>query len=88
MTLIMNTTEIESALVYFENTYRDLCRRVELPEKTCEGRTCHALQIGKGGDRRKLAVRIIGGVHEREWGGQDFVVSPPARICTRQRPAT
>jgi murein tripeptide amidase MpaA len=75
MPLIMNTTEVESALVYFENTYRDLCRRIELPEKTCEGRTCHALQIGKDHDLRKPAILVIGGVHAREWGGPDIVVN-------------
>jgi murein tripeptide amidase MpaA len=75
MPLIMNTTEVESALVYFENTYRDLCRRIELPHKTYEKRSCYALQIGKDHDRRKPAILVIGGVHAREWGGPDIVVN-------------
>jgi murein tripeptide amidase MpaA len=75
MTLIMNTTEIASALVYFEDTFGNLSRRIELPEKTCEGRTCYALRIAKDGNRDKLPVLIIGGVHAREWGGPDIVVN-------------
>ena len=71
----MNTTEIDSALVNFQATYPDLCQRIELPEKTSEGRTCHALRIAKNHSRDKLAVLIIGGVHAREWGGPDIVVN-------------
>src|SRR5258708_11752708 len=75
MSIIMNTTEIESALVNFQATYPDLCQRIALPEKTCEGRTCHALRIAKSYSRDRLAVLIIGGVHAREWGGPDIVVN-------------
>ena len=45
MAKIMNTTEIESAVAGFQNTYPDLCLRMELPETTYEGRTCHALRM-------------------------------------------
>src|SRR5580704_15437921 len=75
MALIMNTTEIESALVYFETTYPGLCRRVRLPEQTYEKRPCHALQLSKGRSGGKPAILIIGGVHAREWGGPDILVN-------------
>src|ERR1700730_6628962 len=75
MSIIMNTTEIDSALVNFQATYPDLCQRIELPEKTFEGRTCHALRIAKNHSRDKSAVLIIGGGHGREWGGPDIVVN-------------
>jgi murein tripeptide amidase MpaA len=71
----MNTTEIESALIYFETTYRQLCERIKLPEETCEGRSCHALRIGKHPSAEQLAVLIIGGVHAREWGGPDIIIN-------------
>jgi murein tripeptide amidase MpaA len=75
MALIMNTTEIESALVNFEMNYPTLCQRVALPEKTHEGRSCHALRIAKNYDPERPAVLILGGVHAREWGGPDIVVN-------------
>lgn len=75
MALIMNTTEIASALVYFEATHPELCRRIKLPEKTYEGKVCHALHIGKGRSGSKPAILIIGGVHAREWGGPDILVN-------------
>jgi len=75
MAKIMNTTEIESALVNFANTYADLCKSIVLPEHTHENRACHALSIGKQVTRETPAVLIIGGVHAREWGGPDIVVN-------------
>jgi murein tripeptide amidase MpaA len=75
MAKIMNTTEIESALTNFGTVYPDLCQRIELPEHTHEGRTCHALRIAKSFDRSKPAALVIGGVHAREWGGPDIVVN-------------
>jgi hypothetical protein len=75
MPLIMNTTEIESALVNLEAQYPDLCGRIELPERTFEQRTCHALRIATDDNPDKLTVLIIGGVHAREWGGPDIVVN-------------
>src|SRR5882762_9175157 len=75
MAKIMNTAEIESALVHFVTSYPELCQRVELPEQTHEGRTCHALRIAKGYDKSKPAALIIGGVHAREWGGPDIVIN-------------
>src|SRR5260370_34166801 len=72
---ILNTTEIASALINFEATYPELCRRLQLPKKTYEGRVCHALQIAKGHAQHKPVVLIIAGVHAREWGGPDIVVN-------------
>lgn len=75
MGAIMSTTEVESALVFFETTYPTLCHRVELPNKTIENRTCHALHMGLPNAPGHPAGLIIGGVHAREWAGPDIVVS-------------
>ena len=66
MAKIMNTAEIESAITGFQNTYPDLCLRLELPEATYEGRTCHALRIGKSYGADKPAILILGGVPKSE----------------------
>lgn len=70
---IMNVHEIASALAYFSSTFPDLCRTIELPEKTHENRTSHALRIGKQEDAP--TVLVTGGMHAREWGGPDIVVN-------------
>ena len=75
MGAIMTTAEVESALVFFETTYPALCHRVELPNKTIENRTCHALHMGLPNAPGHPAGLIIGGVHAREWAGPDIVVS-------------
>jgi len=75
MGAIMTTAEVESALIFFETTYPALCRRVELPNKTIENRTCHALHMGLPNAPGHPAGLIIGGVHAREWAGPDIVVS-------------
>jgi murein tripeptide amidase MpaA len=75
MAVLMNVTEIESALVFIESTYPSLCTRVALPEKTFENRTCHALVLGQKTFLPRPATLIIGGVHAREWGGPDIVVN-------------
>jgi murein tripeptide amidase MpaA len=75
MAKIMSTAEVESALVFFETTYPALCHRVELPNKTIESRTCHALHMGLPNTPDHPAGLVIGGVHAREWGGPDLVVN-------------
>jgi hypothetical protein len=75
MPSIMNTTEIESALVNLQATHPELCHLIALPEKTFEGRACHALRIAKDYRKEKPGILILGGVHAREWGGPDIVVN-------------
>lgn len=75
MAKIMNTTEIESALVFLENTYPNLCKRIALPEQTYEGRAGHALRLGRAVSAEIPSVLIVGGVHAREWGGPDIVIN-------------
>jgi murein tripeptide amidase MpaA len=75
MGAIMTTAEVESALSFYETTYPTLCNRIELPNKTIENRTCHALRMGLPNAPGNPAGLVIGGVHAREWAGPDIVVS-------------
>ena len=75
MATLMSTAEIESALGFFETTYPKLCQRIALPNTSVEGRTCHALHMGLPNAAGHPAALVIGGVHAREWGGPDIVVS-------------
>ena len=85
MAKIMNTTEIESGLVFLERTYPDLCERIAVPEKTYEGRAAHALRIGRATSQDVPAVLVIGGVHAREWGGPDIVINFAADVLRAGR---
>jgi len=71
---LLTLPEINSALIYYERQYANLCHRIELPEKTYENRTSYALQMGLPNARSNRASLILGGVHAREWGGSDIVV--------------
>ena len=72
MALIMNTAEIESALVNFEMNYPTLCQRVALPEKTHEGRSCHALRIAKNREPG-LEILVAAAIGIRSSAGDDRV---------------
>jgi murein tripeptide amidase MpaA len=72
---LLTLPEINSALVHYEQHYPSLCHRIELPNKTYENRTSYALHMGLPNARSNRASLIVGGVHAREWGGPDIVVS-------------
>ncbi len=74
MAKILNTAEIESALLFLENAYPNVCKRIALPEPTHEGRSVHALRVGLDISPGVPGALVIGGVHAREWGGPDIVV--------------
>ncbi len=71
----LNVTEVESALSALAATYPALTDLITLPNKTYEGRICHALRIGIGSVAGKDAILFIGGVHAREWGSSDICIN-------------
>jgi murein tripeptide amidase MpaA len=71
----LNVQEIESALINLTSAYPNLCELITLPLRTHEGRTCHALRIGKKPKNECDNILIIGGVHAREWGSCEICVS-------------
>ncbi|MFG3052483.1 M14 family metallopeptidase [Kitasatospora sp. NPDC048239] len=70
----LNTTEVESATVGLAAAFPQLTGLIELPERSVEGRTCHALRIGAESLAPKDDVVLIGGVHAREWGSCEILV--------------
>jgi murein tripeptide amidase MpaA len=66
--------EVESAIATLADTYPNTCQLIELPNRTIEGRVCHALNVGKGLDNAsKPAALFTGAAHAREWGDQRYV---------------
>ncbi len=71
----LNVEEVEEALLTLSTTYDDISSIIELPNKSIEGRTIHALILGKNMENRKhKAILFTGSVHAREWGGSDICV--------------
>lgn len=72
----LNVTEVESALAVAAGPPNSsIAQRIQLPHKTCEGRTCHALKIGHGGGSGRTGVYFLGGLHAREWGSCDILIA-------------
>jgi murein tripeptide amidase MpaA len=70
----LNVTEVESAIAGLASQYPALCQRIALPHTTPEGRTCHALRIGKQGTVKSKGVLFTACQHAREWGGAEICV--------------
>ncbi|MGH3974463.1 MAG: M14 family zinc carboxypeptidase, partial [Pseudonocardiaceae bacterium] len=61
-----NVNEVESALTGLAAAYPSICELIFLPNLTIEGRTCHAVRIGKYAASDRDAVLLTGVVHARE----------------------
>ena len=71
----LNVEAIEDYIISLAERYSSLCKVIELRNKSREGRTIHALIIGKNkDDKTNDSIFFTGGVHAREWGGSDICV--------------
>lgn len=52
-----------------------ICTLIDLPDKSWEDRTCHAVRVGLGRAEPSPGVLFTGGMHAREWGGTDICVA-------------
>jgi murein tripeptide amidase MpaA len=76
MTTYLNVVEVESAMAALASAHPTLCEVITLPNATFEGRTSHALRIGKtAGAGTRLGILFLGSVHASEWGGADICIS-------------
>lgn len=85
----LNVDEVEAAIDSLANAYPDNCQVITLPNQTIEGRTCHALNVGKGlSDPNKPAILFTGAVHAREWGGSEICVFLAADLLEAYKDGT
>jgi carboxypeptidase T len=72
----LNVDDIESALAAAaappHNAFTQL---IALPNKTWEGRECHAIKIANGSGAQRPGIYFLGGVHAREWGSPDILIN-------------
>jgi murein tripeptide amidase MpaA len=54
---------------------------IKLPNKSWEGRECHAIKIAHGNLPGRKGVYFLGGVHAREWGSPDILINFVEQLC-------
>ena len=81
----LTADEVEAAMLLGEKNHPGYFERIALPHLTWEERRCHAVRIGKGDGKRRIAVCFIGGVHGREWGSPDILVYFAIRLLRAYR---
>jgi murein tripeptide amidase MpaA len=72
---------IEAALGSLANQYPALVTLISLPERSVQGRTCHAVKIAHGSSATRRGVLFIGGLHARELVNPDLLISLSFDIC-------
>ena len=71
----LNVVEVESALQVVATTHPGFAELVTLPHRTWENRVCRAVRAAADLATARPTVVLVGGVHAREWGGPDILVS-------------
>lgn len=81
----LSADEVEAAILLGARNHPGYFERIALPHLTWGKRRCHAVRIGKGDGKRRIAVCFIGGVHGREWGSPDILVYFAIRLLRAYR---
>jgi murein tripeptide amidase MpaA len=82
----LDVEEIEAALASLAGADNSgFTKLIALPHQTWEGRTCHAINIGKGTGAGRIGIYLLGGVHAREWGSPDALIHFVDRLTTAYR---
>ncbi|MGE3663912.1 MAG: M14 family zinc carboxypeptidase [Pseudonocardia sp.] len=74
--------EVESALQVVAATHPRTTELVTLPHRTWENRVCRAVRVAADLATARPTVVLVAGVHAREWGGPDILVSFLERLTT------
>lgn len=76
----LTVNEVEAAVQVLAQESAGCAECIELPHRSWEGRTSHALRIGKRLGGRRPGICLIGGVHGREWGSPDILLYFSLRV--------
>ncbi len=77
----LSVAEVEARIDELAAKHRAAAAVIELPHRTWEGRVCKAIRIGRR-DAEVPGILLIGGVHAREWGSPDILISFADRLLT------
>ena len=75
MNSYLHVAEIESAIANLAGGYPALCTLRALPNPSAEGRISHALHLSSANAANHPALVLTAGVHAREWGGAEILIS-------------
>jgi murein tripeptide amidase MpaA len=76
--------EVDEHIAELARKHAGVVGLIELPNPTWEGRTCHAIRIGRGNEQTQ-AILLLGGVHAREWGSPDILIAFAERLLSAWR---
>ena len=83
----LNVDEVESAVELVAQSNPGFTELIDLPRPTWEGRTSRAIRVHQGTAAAE-GIYLLGGVHAREWGSSDILVSFVQRITDAYRNGT
>ncbi|MBI4888977.1 MAG: hypothetical protein HY821_00040 [Acidobacteria bacterium] len=82
----LNVDEVETALMLAagppNTAFTEL---ISLPHQTWDGRTCHAIRISAASGSDRVGICFTGGLHAREWGSSDILISLVQRLTDAYR---
>lgn len=84
----LGVDQVEARLAAAAAPADGVAELIALPHRTWEGRTCHALRIGRGNDVDRPGVYLLGGIHAREWGSPDILIHLVERVTSAYRSGT
>jgi carboxypeptidase T len=77
----LSVDEVDERIAELARKHAGVVGLIELPNPTWEGRTCHAIRIGRGNEQTQ-AILLLGGVHAREWGSPDILIAFAERLLS------
>lgn len=66
--------QIDSVMELLAAWFPQLCTRIELPNRSIQGRRIYALRMRAGGGSNRRGVLLVGGMHARELMNPDAIV--------------
>jgi murein tripeptide amidase MpaA len=85
----LNVDEVESALsVAVAPPNTGFTQLITLPHLTWEGRQCHAIKLASSSGPGRIGVYFLGGIHSREWGSPDILITFIERLAQAYRTST
>jgi len=67
-------SQLDSVMGILAAFFPNLCSRVELPNRSIQGRPIYALRMRAGGGHARRGVLLVGGMHARELMNPDAIV--------------
>lgn len=74
--------QLDSVMNILATFFPDLCTRVEMPNRSIEGRPIYALRIHAGSSKNRRGILILGGMHARELMNPDAIADLQLDLVT------